>query len=179
MNFSQKIFELRKASGMSQEQLAEKMNVSRQSISKWELGESQPDIDRLPELSKLFNVSIDSLLMSNEIDECKVQAEKEQSEQKNNGIWLEFEKQVKNYRILNCTFSYVAALIVFALIHFPYIEIYTDVNRLGWIWFVLLFLIATAVNIQINIKITKKYLNEYNKIKDKKDNNIEDKLPII
>lgn len=117
--------------------------------------------------------------MSNEIDECKAQAEKEQSEQKNNGIWLEFEKQVKNYRILNCTFSYVAALIVFALIHFPYIEIYTDVNRLGWIWFVLLFLIATAVNIQINIKITKKYLNEYNKIKDKKDNNIEDKLPII
>ena len=47
MNLSKKIYELRKASGMSQEQLAEKINVSRQSISKWESGQAIPELEKL------------------------------------------------------------------------------------------------------------------------------------
>ena len=62
MNLSNKIYEMRKAHGLSQEQLAEKLGVSRQSVSKWESGESIPELERLVEISKLFNVSTDYLL---------------------------------------------------------------------------------------------------------------------
>ncbi len=59
---SDKIMELRKRNGMSQEALAEKLDVSRQSVSKWETGESVPDIDRIIKLSEIFGVSTDYLL---------------------------------------------------------------------------------------------------------------------
>ena len=59
---SDKIMELRKRNGMSQEALAEKLDVSRQSVSKWETGESVPDLDRIIKLSEIFGVSTDYLL---------------------------------------------------------------------------------------------------------------------
>ena len=54
MDLGKKILELRKKENLSQEQLAEKMNVTRQTISKWELNETTPDIKQAKELSKLF-----------------------------------------------------------------------------------------------------------------------------
>lgn len=62
MIFADKIIELRKKSGLSQEELAEKMNVSRQSVSKWEGAQSIPDLDKILALSKIFGVSTDYLL---------------------------------------------------------------------------------------------------------------------
>ncbi|QRN85414.1 helix-turn-helix transcriptional regulator [Clostridia bacterium] len=62
MTFGEKLQMLRKQKGMSQEQLAVQVEVSRQSISKWELGESSPDIDRILILSRYFGVSTDYLL---------------------------------------------------------------------------------------------------------------------
>ena len=62
MSFPEKIRTLRKLNKLSQEKLAEIMNVSRQAIAKWELGKSYPDIDKLIEISNYFNISIDSLL---------------------------------------------------------------------------------------------------------------------
>jgi len=56
-----KIFEIRKLNNLSQEQLAEKMSVTRQTISKWELGETAPDIEQSKKLSKIFNISLDDL----------------------------------------------------------------------------------------------------------------------
>lgn len=53
---------LRKQRGFSQEQLAEKLNVSRQAVSKWERGEAQPDISNLSALSKLYGITIDELI---------------------------------------------------------------------------------------------------------------------
>lgn len=58
---SEKIFALRRKNGLSQEQLAEKLGVSRQSISKWEGGLSTPELDKLKALSECFQVSIDEL----------------------------------------------------------------------------------------------------------------------
>ena len=52
---------LRKKNGLSQEQLAEKIGVARQTISKWELGETYPDLKQSKELSKIFNISLDEL----------------------------------------------------------------------------------------------------------------------
>ena len=61
MDLGKKILELRKKENLSQEQLAEKMNVTRQTISKWELNETTPDIKQAKELSKLFKISLDEL----------------------------------------------------------------------------------------------------------------------
>ena len=62
MNLGNKIHELRKKHYLSQEQLAEKVGVARQTISKWELGETSPDIKQARVLSQIFNVSIDELV---------------------------------------------------------------------------------------------------------------------
>lgn len=61
MNLGKKILELRKKENLSQEQLAEKMKVTRQTISKWELNETTPDIKQAKELSKIFQISLDEL----------------------------------------------------------------------------------------------------------------------
>jgi len=62
MTFAEKLKELRKQKGISQEQLAEKIFVSRQAITKWENGNGLPDIENLISISSLFNESLDSLL---------------------------------------------------------------------------------------------------------------------
>ena len=62
MNLGNKINELRKKHNLSQEQLAEKVGVARQTISKWELGETTPDIKQAQMLSQIFNVSLDEML---------------------------------------------------------------------------------------------------------------------
>ena len=62
MILADKIINLRKKSGMSQEDLAGKLNVSRQSISKWESAQSIPDLDKIIQLSIIFGVSTDFLL---------------------------------------------------------------------------------------------------------------------
>lgn len=62
MTFGEKLQYLRKSKGMSQEQLASIINVSRQAVSKWELNDSLPDVENILQLSKLFEVSIDYLL---------------------------------------------------------------------------------------------------------------------
>jgi len=62
MDIGKQILELRNNSGLTQEQLAEKLNISRQAVTKWERNESVPDVDRLLELSLLFGISIDFLI---------------------------------------------------------------------------------------------------------------------
>ena len=82
LKFSEKLIKLRKASGLSQEELGDKLNVARQTISKWELGETTPEMDKLGELSNLFEISIDELVKDNaipntiikEIDQRKVES---------------------------------------------------------------------------------------------------------
>ena len=61
MDLGNKISDLRKKENLSQEKLAEKLGVTRQTISKWELGETAPDILQAKKLSKIFNVSLDEL----------------------------------------------------------------------------------------------------------------------
>lgn len=61
MELKDKIIMLRKRNALSQEGLAEKLSVTRQTISKWELGETKPSVDMLNEMSKLFNVGIEEL----------------------------------------------------------------------------------------------------------------------
>lgn len=62
MNLSDRIYELRKKKGISQEELADKIGVSRQAISKWESEQSTPDMDKIIFMSEFFDVSTDYLL---------------------------------------------------------------------------------------------------------------------
>ena len=62
MDLGKKIIEMRKNAKLSQEELAEKLNVTRQTISNWENGKFYPDIDALVKISKCFNISLDDLL---------------------------------------------------------------------------------------------------------------------
>lgn len=63
MKISEKINYLRKMANISQEELAEKLFVSRQTVSKWEQGKAIPDTEKVVQISKLFNVSLDELLL--------------------------------------------------------------------------------------------------------------------
>ncbi len=68
MTFGEKLQVLRKSRGLSQEQLAEVLEVSRQAVSKWELNASMPDAEKIVEISRRFSVSTDYLL-KNELEE--------------------------------------------------------------------------------------------------------------
>lgn len=62
MNLGNKIMTLRKKNNLSQEDLSEKVGVTRQTISKWELEETTPDINQAKKLSMIFNISLDELV---------------------------------------------------------------------------------------------------------------------
>ena len=80
MELNEKLQQLRKQKGFTQEELAEKLYVSRTAISKWESGRGYPSIDSLKAISKLFGISIDELLSSEELMSI---AETEQNEKTN------------------------------------------------------------------------------------------------
>ena len=75
MTFSDKLIALRRKAGWSQEELAERLNVSRQSVSKWESAQSMPDIDKIVQLSSLFGVTTDYLLKDGQDDPRPAAAE--------------------------------------------------------------------------------------------------------
>ena len=64
MEFNNKLYELRKQKGLSQEELANRLNVSRQTVSKWEVGDSTPDMEKLIAMSDLFGISLDELILN-------------------------------------------------------------------------------------------------------------------
>ncbi len=67
MTIGEKIIKLRTAANISQEQLAEKVSVSRQSVSKWEMNQALPQIDKILQLCELFGISTDELLQENRL----------------------------------------------------------------------------------------------------------------
>ena len=66
MKFNERLTQLRKKEGLSQEELGYKLNVTRQTVSKWELGQTKPEMDKLTEISQLFNISVDELISESE-----------------------------------------------------------------------------------------------------------------
>lgn len=80
MEFNNKLYELRKQKGFSQEELANRLNVSRQTISKWEVGESTPDMENLVAISELFEISLDELVLDKVPEEADTSAQVVKSE---------------------------------------------------------------------------------------------------
>lgn len=100
MEIGEKILKLRKKTNLSQEELVEKIGVARQTISKWELGETSPYLKQAKELSKIFKVSLDDLV-DNDIENIMV--EKISNTEKLLGIII---KILKVIGILFNLFSY-------------------------------------------------------------------------
>ena len=96
MKFSEKLQSLRKEKGLSQEKLAELLSVSRQAVSKWESGQTYPEIEKLIVLSDLFEITLDDLLRdrdteveSKDNNEIKVKEESDEDfEEKDELIML-------------------------------------------------------------------------------------------
>ena len=69
MKFNEKLVKLRKEAGLSQEELGNKLNVARQTVSKWELGETTPEMDKLVKMSEIFNITLDELIKEENVNE--------------------------------------------------------------------------------------------------------------
>lgn len=119
IEIANRLYEMRKKKGLSQEELAEKIGVSRQAVSKWERAESSPDIENLILLSQLYCVSLDELLM-NEPYTKENTSDKEsaiQTDQSNINYKKASNKQnVKRYLI--CFPIYLVLLLVYLFIGF-------------------------------------------------------------
>ena len=121
------LVELRKKNGLSQEELADKLGLSRQAVSKWERAESSPDTDNLICLAKLYNVSLDELLNTDETIEEISREVKEKEEEKSKGqvskpVLTEEEiKRNKRYSLIQGILSgslFIVATIVYFIISF-------------------------------------------------------------
>lgn len=90
MVFSEQLCKLRKEANLTQEDLAEKCDVSRQAVAKWESGESLPDIYKISQMAKLFDVSLEELVWG----ECQLESQKEMAKK----IYVLFSKNMEDLR---------------------------------------------------------------------------------
>ena len=104
MALSEKLYELRKKGGLSQEQLAEQLGVSRQAVSKWESGKAVPESDTLISISKYFNVSLDYLMKENDLVSEMV-ADKDETQIKANS-----RRDKRFFGIVTCLIGIVCLL---------------------------------------------------------------------
>ena len=125
MKFNEKLVMLRKQHNLSQEQVAEKLGVARQTISKWELGETTPEMDKLILISEIYNITLDELVK--EENEVKVVNDPNNTNsQKLAGMMIKILKGIGIF-ILIFAILYVA-LIVAGLIAFNRVETNTAVQ---------------------------------------------------
>lgn len=112
MKLAEKIQDLRKKNGLSQEQLADKLGISRQAISKWESEQSVPDIDKIVLLSNFFDVSTDYLLKN--ADEVEVQSE-EVKETQNYSVVIDVKMSKKAFSYLLLGILFMMTFLFFLL----------------------------------------------------------------
>lgn len=161
MILADKIIDLRKRSGLSQEELAEKMNVSRQSVSKWEGAQSVPDINKIIALSEIFGVSTDYLL-KDEIEAEDISAQEDSGEELRR-ISLEeandFLEKNKRFASTTAFGTFLCILSVIPMIVLGVLSEIAGSDLIGGIGFaVMLCIIAAAVMIFIkNGSLTEKY----------------------
>ena len=158
MEFHEKLQELRKSRGLTQEELAEELYVSRTAISKWESGRGYPNIDSLKEISNYFSITIDELLSSEKLLSI---AEKEN------------RSNLRGMCDLLCGLLDVFAIVLIVLPLYPnvvdgfvysvnlfeYIQT-TSLNR-SLYWIMIVFLVLVGI---IKLILTKLDMQRYNKI---------------
>ena len=111
MNFNEKLINLRKSKGLSQEELGAELQVSRQTISKWESCQSYPDFQRLVLLSDYFGLTLDELVRDIDVQEVR---EKNLNNEKLSSIYSDMNEAKSFIRV--CLAIGVVVLIFFAMI---------------------------------------------------------------
>ncbi len=106
MNFGEKLFELRKAKNLSQEEVAEKLNVTRQTVSKWETNQSSPDFDKIMPLCELFEIGVEELITGN----------KPEKYQKEEGSKKEIDKVLTKEEVRRKTAEVVSISVFFYIL---------------------------------------------------------------
>ena len=145
MNFSEKLLTLRKAKGMTQEQLAEKLDVSRQSISKWESGQAVPELEKIVALSTIFDITTDYLLKSSEIDDLSMKTEMLEKQQQQMLV-----REQRQHQIWACILYSIAVYLVFFAVCFVEHDFFLfETDMPGKPVIVAEFFIATAAVIVI------------------------------
>ena len=197
-NFSKNLKQLRKDNNLSQEQLAEQLGVSRQSISKWESSQAYPEMDKILEICKIFNLNIDDLLTKN-IKETTHEKQTKINISKYIEDFLEFITKTINLFslmkfktkikcLLEQLFITLILLIIFLIIghlfNEAFLGLFSFLPSKG-IWYVrnflssIYYIIASISIIFILVHIFKaRYLNYYNEFKDNPKEDITNK-PLI
>ena len=138
IEIANRLVELRKKNGLSQEELADKLGLSRQAVSKWERAESSPDTDNLICLAKLYNVSLDDLLKT---DQDIEEITEEVREKENNIIIVEEQKKqeekkrYKKFRIIENAIG--SSLFILALATYIIVSAFFP-EQWGKLWVVFL-----------------------------------------
>ena len=173
MILADKIIEERKRIGLSQEELAEKLNVSRQSVSKWEGAQSIPDINRIIMLAEIFGVTTDYLLKDDAVRD-EGEPVKESAEHPRNARTLSLEEANQFIRIrekyapqiafgvMLCIWSPIAIILLGGLQEDKIINISENaVGGLGTIFLILMIAVAVALFIRSGSKLGEfKYLEK-------------------
>lgn len=95
MNFNEKLIDLRKSRGLSQEELGAELHVSRQTVSKWESAQSYPDFQRLVLLSDYFGLTLDALVRDVDVQEVR---EKNWNSEKLDSIYQDVNKAKRIFK---------------------------------------------------------------------------------
>ena len=115
MNVGEKLFELRKAKNLSQEEVAEKLNVTRQTVSKWETNQSSPDFDKIVPLCELFEITTDELLTGKKVESTDINKEdiKENTYKSEEKIPTRQEVRIKSAEVVSTSvFIYILSVVV-------------------------------------------------------------------
>lgn len=157
MIFADKLVQLRKKNGWSQEELAEQMNVSRQSVTKWESAQSIPELEKIVRLSKLFGVSTDYLLKE-ELEEAEYMEEGAEAlalrriSMEEANIFLQRRTQTAGpvaWGVLLCIYAPICLILLGAMSEIPSYGLKeTAAAGIGMV--VLLMMVAIAVAIFIS-----------------------------
>ena len=117
MNIGEKLYELRKEKNLSQEEVAEKLNVSRQTVSKWETNQTTPDFDKIIPLCELFEISTEELLTGKKKEE-RIEIKQEYKPQ-----LTKEEVKVKTAEVVSTSvFLYILA-VIFIMVAIPFLRI--------------------------------------------------------
>ena len=161
MIFADKLINLRKKAGMSQEDLALKLGVSRQSVSKWEGAQSIPDISKIIELSQIFGVSTDYLL-KDELDVEDDSPIKENSDKKMISLtevndYLAINNKTKYYVAIGVVLCILSPITLLLLVMFSYLGFISDIlaSAIGVITLLAIVTIAVILFVVSGFKLNK------------------------
>ncbi len=161
MIFADKLINLRKKAGMSQEDLALKLGVSRQSVSKWEGAQSIPDISKIIELSQIFGVSTDYLL-KDDLDVEDDSPIKENSDKKMMSLtevndYLAINNKTKYYVAIGVVLCILSPITLLLLVMFSYLGFISDIlaSAIGVITLLAIVTIAVILFVVSGFKLNK------------------------